>query len=373
MRSWFTAKVVRGVGEIAIFDEIGSFGVSAADFRDELLALGNVGRIVVRINSPGGDVFDGLAIYNLLKGVSAEVEVIIDGIAASMASVIAMAGDIVRMPENAFMMLHLPSGGVLGNADDMREQADALDKIRDGMVMAYVAKTGMSTDEMVALLEAGETWLTAAEAVDMGFADEVIDAVKVAAKFGASKFKNPPAGVVGRSRGSPAPTMESEEMTTKNPGAAQETPEQMEARVRADERAKVVAEQAAAKKAEDEAAEAARKAAEGKDGKKAETAAEVEARVRASVRETAKEITAACKLAGYESMAAGFIAEGKTVAEVITALQAKKVEDEGKDPSTRRAGGDELNNHRGNGNGKDSGGIDTQAVYAKWNGVAKKK
>src|SRR6185295_18549719 len=99
-KTWFSAKAAAGVGEIAIYDEIGFWGVNARDFRDALVGLGDVGTINMSINSPGGDVFDGIAIHNMLARHSAKVNVTVDGIAASIASLIAMAGDKVTMPEN---------------------------------------------------------------------------------------------------------------------------------------------------------------------------------------------------------------------------------------------------------------------------------
>ena len=111
--------------EIIIYDEIGAFGIPAKAFLDELKALGPVPEVTVRINSPGGSVFDGVAIYNALKRHDAVVTVWIDGIAASIASMIAMAGDEVVMPENAMLMLHDPSGLAIGTAADMRALADA--------------------------------------------------------------------------------------------------------------------------------------------------------------------------------------------------------------------------------------------------------
>ena len=113
---------------IVIYDEIGAFGIPAKAFLDELKALGPVAELTLRINSPGGSVFDGVAIYNALKRHDATVTVWIDGIAASIASMIAMAGDEVVMPENAMLVLHDPSGLVAGTASDMRAMAEALDR-----------------------------------------------------------------------------------------------------------------------------------------------------------------------------------------------------------------------------------------------------
>jgi ATP-dependent protease ClpP protease subunit len=150
-----------------------------------------VAELTVRINSPGGSVFDGVAIYNALKRHEARVTVWIDGIAASIASMIAMAGDEVVMPENAMLMLHDPSGLVLGTAADMRGMAEALDKMKAGMVAAYRDKSGRDDAEIEALM-AAETWLSAQEAVELGLADRVEQPVRMAARFDLSRFRNPP-------------------------------------------------------------------------------------------------------------------------------------------------------------------------------------
>ena len=143
-----------------IYDEIGAFGIPAKAFLDELKALGPVAELTVRINSPGGSVFDGVAIYNALKRHDAAITVWIDGIAASIASMIAMAGDEVVMPENAMLVLHDPSGLVAGTASDMRAMAEALDRMKAGMVAAYRDKSGRDDAEIEALM-AAETWLSA--------------------------------------------------------------------------------------------------------------------------------------------------------------------------------------------------------------------
>jgi ATP-dependent Clp protease, protease subunit len=108
---WYEFRAqATGAAEIVIYDEIGAFGIPAKAFIDELKRLGPVAELTVRINSPGGSVFDGVAIYNALERHGAAITVWIDGIAASIASMIAMAGDVIVMPENAMLVLHDPSG-----------------------------------------------------------------------------------------------------------------------------------------------------------------------------------------------------------------------------------------------------------------------
>jgi ATP-dependent Clp protease, protease subunit len=164
LKRWYDFRAQARGAEIVIYDEIGAFGIPAKGFLDELKALGPVAELTVRINSPGGSVFDGVAIYNALKRHDATVTVWIDGIAASIASMIAMAGDEVVMPENAMLVLHDPSGLVAGTASDMRAMADALDRMESGMVAAYRDKSGRDDSEIEALMQA-ETWLSAQEAV----------------------------------------------------------------------------------------------------------------------------------------------------------------------------------------------------------------
>ncbi|HZA66464.1 MAG TPA: head maturation protease, ClpP-related [Geminicoccaceae bacterium] len=191
MKRWYEFRAQARGAEIVIYDEIGAFGIPAKVFLDELKALGPVAELTVRINSPGGSVFDGVAIYNALKRHDAAVTVWIDGIAASIASMIAMAGDEVVMPENAMLVLHDPSGLVMGTATDMRAMAEALDRMKSGMVAAYCDKSGRDEAEIEALM-AAETWLSAQEAVALGLADRVEQPIRMAAAFDLSRFSNPP-------------------------------------------------------------------------------------------------------------------------------------------------------------------------------------
>jgi ATP-dependent Clp endopeptidase proteolytic subunit ClpP len=157
--------------EITLYDEVGGYGVTAATFRDALARVSGAKELKLRINSPGGDVFDGLAIHNMLARFQGKITVTVDGLAASIASLIAMAGDVVVMPSNAMMLVHNPHGGVLGDAADMTDMAALLDKIKGQMVATYAMKTGQTVEKLAALLDA-ETWLSASEAKDLGFADE---------------------------------------------------------------------------------------------------------------------------------------------------------------------------------------------------------
>lgn len=190
---WRMQARATGTAEILIYETIGgSFweeGIGAKQFAEDLHALGNVAVLDIRINSPGGSVPEGLAIYNTLLRHGARKHVYIDGIAASIASVIAMAGDRVIMPQNALLMVHDPTAYVEGTEEDMRKMAEALGKAKLGLISAYKRKSALTDDEIAALMTA-ETWMTADEAKQKGFVDEVIGAVQVAAHFDLSKFKN---------------------------------------------------------------------------------------------------------------------------------------------------------------------------------------
>jgi ATP-dependent Clp protease protease subunit len=191
VKRWYEFRAQMKRAEIVVYDEIGAFGIPAKAFLDELKALGPIAELTVRINSPGGSVFDGVAIYNALKRHDAAITVWIDGIAASIASMIAMAGDEIVMPENAMLVLHDPSGLVAGTAADMRAMAEALDRMKAGMVAAYRDKSGRDDAEIEALMRE-ETWLSAQEALDLGLADRVEAPVGMAAHFDLSRFRNPP-------------------------------------------------------------------------------------------------------------------------------------------------------------------------------------
>lgn len=182
--------------EIWLYDQIGSDfwgdGVSAKTFQKELTNLGKVTAINLHINSPGGDVFDGLAIYNLLAAHPARIVVDIDGLAASIASVIAMSGDEVRIAGNAMMMIHNPYGFAMGDAVEMRRTGALLDQIKTNLVDTYAKRTGQQQAQIDAWMD-DETWLTAETAVQHGFADTVAAEQRVSASFGLLRaFKHVP-------------------------------------------------------------------------------------------------------------------------------------------------------------------------------------
>ena len=184
MKKWFDIVDKADRAEIWIYEEIGedwfsSGGVTAKGFQKELSQI-KANQIDLHVNSPGGEVFDGLTIHNLIKQHPAKVTTYVDGLAASIASVIALAGDKIIMAENALMMIHNPYGMTRGDATEMRRMADTLDKVSNSIVMTYTGKTGRSDEEIKTLMDA-ETWMTADEAREYGFIDEISEQMDMAA------------------------------------------------------------------------------------------------------------------------------------------------------------------------------------------------
>jgi ATP-dependent protease ClpP protease subunit len=160
-----------GTAEIHLFDEIGGWGIWASEFVTEMQAI-TASQINLHVNSPGGDVFDGLAIMNALIQHPARVTAYVDGIAASIASVISMAADEVVMAPHSMLMIHDAAGMCLGNADDMHQLGDLLDKISDDIASVYADKAGGTEAEWRAVMK-GERWYLAQEAVDAGLANRI--------------------------------------------------------------------------------------------------------------------------------------------------------------------------------------------------------
>lgn len=183
MGAGYSMKAQGPEADVYIYEDVGESwfgGVSAKTFADDLRALGKVETINLHINSYGGEVFEGVTIYSQLVNHPARVVTHIDGIAASIASVIAMAGDEIRIAAAGFVMIHDASGGVFGRSGDMRRMADLLDTITGTIADVYVARTKAAADQLRAWMDA-ETWFTAAEAVEHGFADSMVENLKVAA------------------------------------------------------------------------------------------------------------------------------------------------------------------------------------------------
>jgi len=215
-RKWYEIKAAAGGGapaEIFIYDYVGEDlwggGIGAKAFIDELNAV-TATQIDLHINSPGGSVFDGFAIFNAVRRHSAKVTSYVDGLAASIASVIALAGDRVLMAENALFMIHMPFGCACGTAAELRKTAEALDHIAESMLNTYEAKATLLRAEIEAAC-AEETWYSAAEALEAGFIDEIEEAQSLAAcsAFDLSRFKHVPPEVAV-AIADPAPAAEAE-------------------------------------------------------------------------------------------------------------------------------------------------------------------
>lgn len=191
--------------ELWLYGYIGGWGgISAKQVADDLKAIGKVDTINVRMNSFGGEVVEGFAIYNQLHRNAATIEVDIDGAACSIASIIACAGSTVRMARNALYMIHDPAGGAWGTSKDLRATADLLDQVREQLVETYVKKTGLEAS-VVSDYMAAETWFKANDAAELGFVNQITDALEMAASADLSKFRNVPSWAEIRARPSKTP------------------------------------------------------------------------------------------------------------------------------------------------------------------------
>ena len=199
MNNWKMKALNEDKAEIYIYSDIGYDWwlekSTAQQFAEELNALGDVKYIDLHINSNGGDVFDGQAIHSLIRHNKAYVTAYVDGLAASIATVIAMGADKVVMPKNAMMMIHNAWTGMYGNANDLRKMADDLDHINDSIVSTYLAKAkDKTTEEEIRDLMDKESWLNADECLELGLCDEIAEPVKMAACLTKeqAQFKNVP-------------------------------------------------------------------------------------------------------------------------------------------------------------------------------------
>lgn len=288
MRTWYNFKQTdTDPAVLSIFDDIGAFGVSAKSFLNDL-ASAQGDSVRVEINSPGGDVFAGLAIYNGLRNSGKKVNVRVLGLAASAASLVAMAGDTIEMPENSFMMVHNPWGFAMGGASDMRDTADMLDKLGVSLASTYAKRTGKSAEEIAALLDA-ETWMSAAEAVDAGFATAVISEVPVKAAFDLDRLPaNVRAAYASAKASAPAPA----------PAPAPALADTIESQAAAADLSAFAAVFAA------------------------DASLDTQDKIAARIAE-AREINALCKLAGFPEEAAGLIKAKANIPDARAKLLAK--------------------------------------------------
>lgn len=207
--------------DIFIYGDIVSYrwdesDTSASSFKEDLDNLGDVSTINLYINSPGGSVFEGIAIHNMLKRHKAKVNVYVDALAASIASVIAMAGDTIIMPKNSMLMIHNPWTFTWGNAAELRKAADDLDRIGNSSKQTYLQKAGdkLSEEKLQEMLDA-ETWLSADEAFEYGLCDVVEEANQMAASISEdflSKYKNVPEQLKNQGENQQKTVISAEEM-----------------------------------------------------------------------------------------------------------------------------------------------------------------
>lgn len=179
-----------GVLRLNLSGDVGVPGGIYAKAVIDAVSRGGHTSIHATLNSSGGSVTEGFAIHNVIARYAGPTTVVIDGVAASMASVIAMAFKRIIMPSNAWIMIHDPSGSVAGNADDLRRYADLIDRMRAQIISAYAKRTKHPAGDIEAMM-AKETWLSAEDAVRLGFADELEAPVAIAA-IDLSKFKSAP-------------------------------------------------------------------------------------------------------------------------------------------------------------------------------------
>ncbi|HQR82754.1 MAG TPA: Clp protease ClpP, partial [Thiotrichales bacterium] len=177
---WFDAKARANesskLADIKLYSDIGGYGITAGNFIKEVQSFGDVDTIKVSINSTGGSVVDAIAITNFLIYHKAKIIIQIDGIAASAASLIAMSGDEIIMPENAMMMVHYPWTDLQGNAEEIRATAEALYRMGEAMAGTYARKTGQTKEQIHALLR-DEKWLSAKECLELGFCTKIVEPI----------------------------------------------------------------------------------------------------------------------------------------------------------------------------------------------------
>lgn len=307
-KPWYSIKAAASdteVAEISILDAINDwYGVGARQFLTDFKAL-KASKVRVYINSPGGSVTEALAMFNGMRASGKEIEVHVLGIAASAASYIAMAGDKIVMPANTLMFLHNPINAVYGNADEMRDMAATLDKFAEVLTATYM-KRWKGEEQALKDVLAAETFLTAAECLEHGLCDEVVDEITAEARFDVESL--PPHVQAVFKRAAPTPP-------APEPAPAATT---------------VAAAQVEAIAAELGVADFAGTLA--LDGK----LTTVEA-VRAAAAEIA-EIVAVCRITGSVEQAAGHINARRSLADVRAAIQAARVADDKPIDTSRTSG-----------------------------------
>lgn len=334
--TWFRMSAENGVGVINIFGDIGSFGITFEDFQRELDRLGSVSELRMMMNSDGGDVFAGFAIYNALQLHPAQKTITVMGLAASIASVILMAADKRIMPGNAMIMIHNPVGAIVGEADELVSYGEAVAQMRAKIAQAYVDASGgkLSTKSALGLMDK-QTWIGAERAVELGLADEIAQPIKIAAKFDLSaKYQNAPPELDARRDidSLTASVSETDEANTEDSAMTTPAPKTADATTASTATSDAVASAVTAE------------------------------------RDRIRHITAACKMAGHADKADGFVSAGKSLAEVIAALDAlppKAVDSKTADGKT--AADVELSARHGAETESPVVVLDEAAIWARWN------
>jgi len=227
------------VARVDITGPIGGWDVSGSEFLRELKDLGDVDSIDLRIHSPGGSVLDGWAIANGIKNHPAHVVARVEGLAASMGSVVLMSADEIEVPQNAYVMIHNVSGGAFGEADELESMAALMRKLQDDVTDFYANATGKDREEIAEMM-AAETWMNGEDAVEHGFATRVLEPVKAAAcadlETLVSKFENVPEAVLELQAEEPALEEDQvEEVEALEEDQAQESDDQEAAEIEADQ------------------------------------------------------------------------------------------------------------------------------------------
>lgn len=201
MKTWFAINPVaaasgaEAVAEVSIYDDIGGWGIVAKDFLDEVKAKAEgIKNVRVLMNTPGGSVYEALTMLNGLRAMGKTIETHVMGLAASAGSLFAAGSHKVVMPKNTMQFIHLPITGCYGNAEDMRETADVLDKVGSQLKAMYQKRWKGTSEELDAALSA-QTHYTADECLALGLCDEVLDPVEVSAKFEVERLERLPAPV----------------------------------------------------------------------------------------------------------------------------------------------------------------------------------
>lgn len=325
MRPCFAFAAAKAAGQpetLSIYDEIGFWGVQAGDFRAALASVKS-DQLNVEINSPGGDMFAGMAIYNMLRASGKKINVTVMGVAASSASLIAMAGDEIRMPKNTAMMIHKPWAVVAGNDDELRETADTLTKFNASVKQTYLSRTGIDEKELDEMLTT-DTWLSADEALEKGFATEVVDEIKVNAKFDLARAELPE-HIKAALKLVQASQEEGDEAARQQAEAEAEAAAAAEEERRAREEAERIAANPVASQINEMAVQA--DLAEFAPLMAVSCATIDAAKTRISV---AREIKALCTLTKLPDMAAELIKGEKSVADARAAISAKLAEQDDK-------------------------------------------